>query len=145
VVEVVLDADYPDVLAYKTNDLDCDEEVARLVAVSGMADVTYEWRDAQGVLSVDAQVEVNVGGIYTVRVIGQNGCVSTAEVVVGEDRTPPGAVAVGDTIDCISGVARLVGESSAVGATYRWMGPGGVMYSGSVIEVNVAGLERVYV
>lgn len=145
VVEVVLDADYPDVLAYKTNDLDCDEEVARLVVVSGTSGVRYEWRDAQGVLSVDAQVEVNVGGIYTVRVIGQNGCVSTAEVVVGEDRTPPGAVAVGDTIDCISGVARLVGESSAVGATYRWMGPGGVMYSGSVIEVNVAGLYELVV
>jgi hypothetical protein len=121
---VVLDAQFPDLAASRSNDLDCDDVQATLTAQSGTLGVVYAWSDANGVFSVNAQVVVTTGGTYTVSVTAPNGCVSTQVLTVLQDTNAPGASAVGDTVNCVSGVAQLFGQSPTSGVSYRWVGPG---------------------
>ncbi len=144
-VEVVLDAEYPDLLVSRSNDLDCDDVLSVLVARSGAVGVTYAWLDGSGVFSVDSQVVVTAGGVYVVRVTAPNGCVSEEEVVVLQDTVSPGVMALGDTLDCISGVAQLVGESSTAGVTYLWTGPGGYVSTDPSPEVTQPGVYELVV
>ena len=142
---VVLDAEFPDLTAVRTNDLDCDKVGAQLVAQSATAGVEYRWSDAGGVFSTDPIVLITVGGTYTVTVLAPNGCESTAEVVVVQDTLSPGAFAQGDTINCLSGVAQLRGESPTLGVSYRWVGPGGFESQQASPQTTVAGLYELTV
>ncbi len=121
---VVLDAAFPDLVANRSNDLDCDDLQATLSAQSNTPDVSFAWADASGTFSVSPQVVVSTGGTYTVSVTAPNGCVSTQTLVVLQDITPPQAAALGDTINCISGVGQLSGQSPTSGVAFLWTGPG---------------------
>lgn len=121
---VVLDGDFPDAAAQSSNDLDCIQINTTLQANSGTAGVTYSWSDASGtILGITPTITTDLPGIYQVAVTAPNGCVTNANVTVLQDITLPGAVATGDTIDCISGQTTLIGNTQAAIVTWNWTGP----------------------
>ncbi len=66
-------------------------------------------------------------GTYELTVADANGCTQTASITIGEDLTPPVAVASANgTITCATPELTLSGNGSSTGAsfTYQWSGPG---------------------
>lgn len=107
-----------------SNGLDCTNTTAVLQGSSPISSVTYAWGPA-GSLGDTPEIMVSTPNTYDLVVTGPNGCTSTASVIVPQDINPPNATAVGDTIDCVSGNASLMGNSPTAGVTWQWTGPGG--------------------
>ncbi|HMX39135.1 MAG TPA: gliding motility-associated C-terminal domain-containing protein, partial [Saprospiraceae bacterium] len=69
---------------------------------------------------------VNLPGIYTLTTTSNlNGCTSTSSVEVTQDIVKPNVSTLGDTLDCISGLATIVGNSTTPNVTFKWAGPSG--------------------
>ncbi|GAB4494283.1 MAG: hypothetical protein OHK0019_20220 [Saprospiraceae bacterium] len=120
---VNLDVDEPGVTAVSSNNLDCDELTTNLTGSSVTAGVTYAWTGPGGFTANTANTSASQPGTYTVTATGPNGCTSVADVIVTQDITAPGASAIGDTTDCISGQATLTGNSPTSGVSWLWSGP----------------------
>lgn len=121
---VDLDIAPPGADAVSANDLDCDDLSSVLTGSSPTNGATYSWT-GPNFSAATAQATVSNPGTYTVTTTGPNGCTSTADVTVTQDITPPGASALGDTTDCISGQATLAGNSPTNGVSWLWSGPNG--------------------
>lgn len=121
---VALDVTPPGATAISANNLDCDDLNTTLTGSSPTNGVTYAWTGPGNFTATTAVATASNPGTYTVTTTGPNGCVSTANVLVTQDITPPGASAVGDTTDCISGQATLTGNSPTAGVSWSWAGPG---------------------
>ena len=65
---------------------------------------------------------VATASIYVLTVTGANGCTSTANALVDEDLTCPGASATGGTLTCDVTSVMLMGGGNG---SYSWTGPGG--------------------
>ncbi|MCC6462871.1 MAG: gliding motility-associated C-terminal domain-containing protein [Saprospiraceae bacterium] len=123
---VVLDGDFPDALASSSNNLDCNLTETELVGASSTTGVSYSWSDSNGeIIGNTPTVTVALPGVYQVAITAPNGCVTNANVSVTQDITLPEATAVGDTIDCISGQASLIGGSQTASVSWKWTGPNG--------------------
>ncbi len=123
---VALDTIAPGATAASANDLDCDDLSTTLQAGSPTTSVVYEWSGPNGFTSTDQNTPTTAPGTYGVVVTSDaNGCTSAASVLVSQDILPPTATATGDTIDCTSGIASLLGNSTTTNVTYAWSGPGG--------------------
>lgn len=90
--------------------------------------ITYSWsNNAWTTIGNQATQNVNTTGTYHL-VITNNfagaGCKDTAVVVVTGNTTPPGALANGGNITCISPAASLQGSSPTNGVNFQWAGPG---------------------
>lgn len=119
---VDLDVAQPGATAASSNNLDCDDLTTSLSG-SSPATATYAWAGPGGFSAQTAAATASAPGTYTVTTTGLNGCTSTADVIVTQDITLPGASASGDTTDCISGQATLTGNSPTAGVTWSWAGP----------------------
>ena len=120
----ILDGDFPDAQAASTNNLDCDELTTQLNGTSITSGVTYSWQDSSGtIIGVTPTVTTSEPGTYQLFVTAPNGCVTTANVTVTQDIIVPGATAVGDTIDCISGNTPIMGNSPTSNVSWNWVGP----------------------
>jgi hypothetical protein len=120
---VDLDVAPPGSSATSSNDLDCDDLNATLTGASPTNGVSYAWTGPNNFSATTATTSTAAPGTYQVAITGPNGCVSTSDVIVLQDITPPSATATGDTIDCISGQAIISGMSPTTGVTYSWSGP----------------------
>ncbi|MBK6930787.1 MAG: gliding motility-associated C-terminal domain-containing protein [Saprospirales bacterium] len=147
---VVLDGDFPDATAVSSNNLDCDELASQLTGTSSVANVTYTWTDPAGnIIGITANVTVSAPGAYELAVTAPNGCVTNANVLITQDIALPGATALGDTIDCITGQTPITGGSSTLNVTWQWNGPGGftssqqspVVSQDGVYTLTVTGLN----
>ena len=138
-VAVILDGDFPDLVASSSNDLDCDDLATTLAGASGTPGVTYAWSDAGGIFSVDPVTSVSAPGTYSLAATAPNGCVTVAVVAVLQDVAEPTASAQGDTINCFSGTAPLTGGSPTAGVTWNWSGPSGYMSTEQSPTVGTAG------
>jgi predicted RNA-binding protein with TRAM domain len=118
-----IDTVAPGVSALSTNDLDCNRLTADLIASSQASGATYVWRQPSGQIGTTPVVTISDPNTYTVVATGINGCTSQASLTVLQDINPPGASALGDTIDCITGNALLQGISPTAGSTWQWTGP----------------------
>ncbi|MCC7245692.1 MAG: hypothetical protein IT269_08445 [Saprospiraceae bacterium] len=120
---VILDAVLPGANAVSTNNLDCDDLTTTLMGSSPTGSVTYLW-SGPGVSNPTAQnPTTDQPGTFLLTVTAQNGCTSTWSVDVSQNIMAPTCTATGDTIDCISGQAVLVGGSQTANVTYLWSGP----------------------
>lgn len=75
------------------------------------------------------QTNVNAGGTYHLVVkntLSTKSCADTTEIVIMENKIPPGATATGGTIGCslATQTVTLTGVSPTPGVTYLWTGPG---------------------
>lgn len=119
---VALDVAPPGAAATSSNNLDCDDLTTTLQGSSPTTTATYAWTGPNFNANT-AAASATQPGTYTLTTTGPNGCTSTATVDVTQDITPPNAAAVGDTIDCISGLATVSGNSTTPGVSWSWSGP----------------------
>ncbi len=123
---VALDTIAPGASAASSNDLDCAKLSTTLQANSPTNSVVYAWTGPAPFTSAIANPTTMVPGTYDVTITANgNGCTSSASVTVLQDIAAPNASTIGDTLDCISGVGSLQGNSTTPGVTYMWTGPGG--------------------
>lgn len=141
-IEVELDGDFPDAVASASlTTITCKDPNTTLTGTSNTQGVSYAWSGPNAFSSSSAIVpNIAVPGDYLLAVTAQNGCVTNRNVTILQDIAEPGAVAVGDTIDCISGQAPIVGTSQTNGATFTWIGPGGFTSNSpnAIVTVDVA-------
>ncbi len=125
---VSLDTIAPGATAVSTDDLNCAILSTALQGGSPVDSVVYEWTGPGGFMSTDQDTVATVPGTYSVIVTSTvNGCKSVDSTTVAQDIVLPDAIAMGDTIDCVSGSATLTGNSATTGAAYAWTGPGNFM------------------
>ena len=120
---VALDVVLPGAVAASSNNLDCDDLSTNLQGTSSTNGVTYAWTGPGTFTAATAATSASVPGTYQVAVTGPNGCISVDSVIVTQDIVAPNVSVVGDTIDCISGLATVGGNSSTSSVTWSWTGP----------------------
>jgi len=118
-----LNVNPPGAQSTSSNDLNCTLLSSSLAATSAAQGATYAWSGPTGGIGTTATVTTTIPGDFTVVVTGTNGCTSTSTLTVLQDVSLPGASAAGDTIDCISGIATLTGNSPTGNVTWLWNGP----------------------
>ncbi|RMF71394.1 MAG: hypothetical protein D6740_06855, partial [Alphaproteobacteria bacterium] len=113
-VEVVLDADLPDLLA-QADTITCMQPQAGLSANSTTPGVTYAWAGPGGFTSDQAATSTTLPGTYTIEVLAPNGCTVDTSVVVVADTMAPDLLAQADTITCLLPQAGLSANSATPG------------------------------
>lgn len=96
---------------------------------SSIGDFTYNWTGS-GIISGETTLTPIVGqsGNFTLTILdNENGCETTASIMVEENTTPPVAVAsTNEQFDCLTESVSLSGEGSSTGPdfSYVWTGAG---------------------
>ncbi|MEJ6583973.1 MAG: PKD domain-containing protein [Crocinitomicaceae bacterium] len=124
---VTNDLGLPNANAGAAQILNCTVTSVALNGSSSTAGTTFSWA-GPGIVSggSSAMPTVNQPGAYTMTVTDpSNGCVSTSNVNVTQNITPPNANA-GNTqeLTCTTTSVVLNGSSATGGATFSWAGPG---------------------
>ncbi len=141
-VEVISDANVPNVEAIPMGVLTCDENTVSLNGngSSSGSNFTYQWSTTNGnIVSGDNTISpiVDQIGDYTLLVINtDNGCSNETTITVDEDISPPVAAInqTGNTsLDCdISSIILDASSSQPIGnVSYQWTTIGGNILSGS--------------
>ena len=127
--------------------LTCVVTTVSLQGSSPTAGVTYSWSGPEAFTSTLQNPEVSDAGLYELTVTDPvNGCSSTAQVVVNENTTEPGATAgVSDVLTCVVTTVSLQGSSPTAGVTYAWSGPEAFTSTLQNPEVSDAGLYELTV
>jgi hypothetical protein len=88
---------------------------------------SYSWSQVGGgFTSTNRTPSVSTSGTYIVVVMNTaNGCTSSAQTVVGQNTTPPGASATGGHLTCTTTSVQLTGATDS-GNQYSWSGPGAI-------------------
>ncbi len=115
---------YPEAIA-QGDTLTCTTDTIQLLGNSSTPGVSYEWNGVGGFSSADQNPRIAIPGTYILSVWTAKNCVSNDTIIIVEDIALPGALAVGDTLDCQSGTLMLLGSSPTAGVSFEWMGPGG--------------------
>ncbi|MCC6461867.1 MAG: hypothetical protein IT260_15435, partial [Saprospiraceae bacterium] len=117
--------------------LSCAQPALSLVGTSTPPG-TFSWSGPSGFVSNEPEPMVQTPGNYQLTATAANGCTATTTVLVDSDFNPPGATALGDTIDCFSGSAVLTGGSPDV-VSWSWSGPGNFSSDQQNPQVTSAG------
>ena len=135
-VVVTEDTDLPDASASVSGILTCAVTSVQVNGASTTAGVSFSWTGPGGFNSSDQNPVVTTAGTYVLTVTGANGCTSTANALVDEDLTLPGASATGGTLTCDVTSVMLMGGGNG---SYSWTGPGGFTSSDQNPVVATAG------
>jgi hypothetical protein len=100
--------------------INCGINTVNIVGSSTTPGVTYSWVGPGGTPYTGQTVAVGVVGNYTLVVEAANGCTTTAVATVVPDANVPNVSAIGDTINCLSASATIVGASTTPGVTFNW-------------------------
>jgi gliding motility-associated-like protein len=140
-VEVIPNNQQPEILAITPlSSIDCNFPEAELMVSSPVANVNYEWTDANGnVLGNNAILtDITEEGTYTVLVTNtQTGCTATEDLeVVNNVSYPFVNINQPDVLDCNLENTALDGTGSQTGAgiQYNWSGPGLSGAAGNLIS-----------
>ncbi|MBL0043531.1 MAG: hypothetical protein IPP33_03645 [Flavobacteriales bacterium] len=106
------------------------------VQLGGSGNGTFSWSGPNNFTSNEQNPTVSVAGTYVLTVTGANGCTSTAQAVVEQDNTLPGAQATGGTLNCTVSSIQLGGSGNG---TFSWSGPNGFTSNVQNPTVSVAG------
>jgi hypothetical protein len=103
---------------------------------------TYLWNGPSSFSSTAQNPSASVSGTYTLTVTNSlNGCTSTAQAIVDQNTTPPGASATGGTITCQSPTVQL--RALPDGFSYSWSRVGGGF--SSVLQNPTIAVSGIYV
>jgi len=105
--------------------LDCNSSQVLLMGNSTTGSVTFSWLGPNGFTSNLQNPQVSDIGTYTLTVMAQNGCTSTATAEVLADDDLPQISGTGGTIDCNNSSVQLMGSSTTANVTISWTGPNG--------------------
>ncbi|MCB0689334.1 MAG: gliding motility-associated C-terminal domain-containing protein, partial [Saprospiraceae bacterium] len=79
-------------------------------------------------------------GIYTLDILGYNGCPAQDTAIVYYTDPLPNLSALGDTIDCIDTVGNVAFMTDAApGYSFRWLDPGGRINNNAAIQTTLVG------
>lgn len=109
--------------------LTCDSLTITLMGSSSLnlSTITYSWSGPGGFMAKTKDAIASVPGTYTLTVINtENNCQDAVPIDVLENKTPPDISAVGDTTNCITGLANLCGDSQTPNAKFQWINATGV-------------------
>ncbi len=144
-IAVQEDVTPPSAQASASDVLDCDVTSVNLDAVTGGANLNYEWEDNTGTsIGGGSQVGVNSPGNYTLIVTNtDNGCTATDQVQVQQDIATPIADILPPTdLDCTNTSSSLDGSGSSANGTiaYEWQDNGGNTIGGAAtVDVSASG------
>ena len=100
---------------------------------------TY-WTGPNGFQSYDPTPLARVTGLYTLEILGYNGCLASDTALVYYTDPVPSLEAFGDTIDCIDTVGNLTFVTDAPpGYNFRWLDPGGRINTNMDIRTTLVG------
>jgi hypothetical protein len=115
------------VTASNSGPLTCTTLSTSLLGNTSTAGVSYTWTGPGSFSSASQNATVSAPGRYylTVRNVTNN-CKDTTSTLVGQDKTIPANVTAGNNgpITCLTSSAKLSGNSSTPGVTYKWTGSG---------------------
>jgi len=100
---------------------------------------SYSWSGPNGFTSNDEDPLVNTAGIYTLNMLGNNGCSNTLMISVEADFDAPDASATGGVIGCGPQSVVLMANSETEDVTYGWAGPGGFASSDQSPTAGIVG------
>lgn len=103
----------------------CDLPELKLQLSSPQSLAGVFWTCPKGFQSTEFEPLVSQPGIYTVVVTGQNGCTSSASVVVVADQVAPAFSLSVDTLDCAQPQTFLQVQTLFENGVYAWTGPNG--------------------
>ncbi len=104
---------------------------------------TY-WAGPNAFQSYNAQPLARTPGVYTLEILGANGCLATDTALVYYTDPLPTLTAVGDTINCIDTAGNLMFSTNALpGYSFRWLDPGGRINMNSSIVTTLAGIYQI--
>lgn len=106
---------------------------AELLAIEVDDDRSFVWKGPNGFTSADNPLFTDELGVYTLEVIGTNGCVDSLKVNINDGRIYPDAFASLDgTLQCENVATNLSSEGSSVGNQYgyEWTTEDGIISSG---------------
>lgn len=138
--DVILDGNFPDATINAGPDLDCANTSTTLSGSSTVLGVTYDWSLAGAPISTNSDITVSNPGQYTLVITSPNGCSTVQTHDVNQDITIPDVFADGGTLDCISGLVTLTGNSTTPNVSYNWIGPGGFTSNQPNPSTGTAGL-----
>lgn len=136
-LNIVEDKNKP-TLDLNSDTLNCiNLSVSPMVSVSaGM--LNYSWSGPNGFSSALKNISITEAGIYTLNVVGENGCSEIKSILIVQDTIRPSAQLSSDTISCkVKGMIRSFELKNYTGLF--WTGPNGFNSSDSVNAVNEAG------
>lgn len=139
-VEVIDDTGVPEIVS-SNGELTCAVTAIDLDLTVDNENYNYSWTGPGGFSSDEKNPTVSDAGTYEVVVTGNNGCSSSAEVMITLNNEAPQVSGVGGTIDCSNSTVTIVGslDSGVEGTTIMWSGPGGFSSSESSVEVSEIG------
>jgi PKD repeat protein len=137
-VEAILDTAPPTITA-TGGALDCASNNVQLMASGDPPGGTYSWTGPNTFMSSEQNPIVSMAGDYIVTYTGTNGCTAIATATVTGNTDAPDAMAIGGTLNCLTGSVQLMGSSTTPGVTYAWTGPNMFMSSTQNPTVNAAG------
>ena len=134
------DASAPTATLVSSSPLSCSISSVTLTASGGN---TYMF-DGPSVVSQSAnKAIVNLPGVYSVTVVGANGCTATVSTTVTGDASVPTATLINSgPISCSVNSVTLTASG---GSTYQFDGPGVVGQSSNTATVNIGGVYSVTV
>lgn len=121
-----------------SNIINCNIPSITLTASGGQ---TYEWESNGTVLGTNASLIVNTQGLYTVTVIGANGCSTTGDYTITANTNPPTANissnVPSNTLTCTTTSITLTASGNG---TYSWTQGATNLGSSATLSVNNPGI-----
>ncbi|GAB3753153.1 hypothetical protein GCM10028817_18540 [Spirosoma pomorum] len=130
-------------MAGLTNDgpLSCTKTSVTLTA-SGVG--TYQFSQGATPMGSGPTASVSTAGVYSVTVVGANGCSSIASTtVVGDQSVPTVSLTSSGPLACSGGTTTLIASSTTPGATYRFSQGAIQVNGGNTATVTTAGVYSV--
>jgi hypothetical protein len=108
--------------------------------------LSYKWEGPENFESSSRTPKVFLAGIYRVTVTGANGCSSTSNVTVIENKIKP-SITIKDTIllPCDTSLVSLTVNSDLPLSSYKWVFPDGTIENSKNPGTSVPGMYQVQV
>ena len=103
--------------------LSCNTSSVSLILSTDLPGGSYSWNGPNGFTSSEVSPQITNPGEYSVIYTTENGCVSTASLIVERDVQVPQITAYGGTFNCNAESVQLVAGSDIDGSSFLWTGP----------------------
>lgn len=126
------------VLDLSSDTLNCINLSVNPMVMTSPGMLIFNWSGPGGFKSNSKIISITSGGMYTLNVVGENGCSEEKSILIVQDTIRPSAQLSSDTISCkVKGMIRSFALKNYTGLF--WTGPNGFNSSDSVNAVNEAG------
>jgi Secretion system C-terminal sorting domain/SprB repeat len=124
-----------------TNTINCNVAIATLTGSSSIPNSTYAWTSSIGSTSTQPTITAQSGATFTLTVTSPNGCNGTTTYTINQDTISPSINGVPSSIflSCANPAQGLAANSNIPNASYRWIGPNGIVLTQPQISISTAG------